>query len=94
MCYVANAGATVVWVCQNGKVLGMVCVADSPRPEAREAVSALHSLGLRTIMLTGDTPQAASFTAEAVGVQVSHGGLLPEGKMALVCPRNFAMLLS
>lgn len=78
-------GATVVWVCQDGKVMGMVCVADSPRPEAREAVAALQALGLKTIMLTGDTPQAAAFTAEAVGVQVSHGGLLPEGKMVQVC---------
>jgi P-type E1-E2 ATPase len=73
-----------VWVCRGGDILGMLCVADSPRPEAQDAVAALHALQLKTIMLTGDTPEAAESIAEAVGIDVAYGGLLPEGKMALV----------
>lgn len=78
-------GKTVVWVAQQGKVLGIIALADSIRVEAKEAIASLKKLGIeQTIILTGDNLGAANRVAQAVGIDQVYAQLLPEDKLALI----------
>jgi Cu+-exporting ATPase len=68
----------VLW--EGGAALGLLALADRPRPEARKAVAALRAAGLRVVMLTGDNPRAARAAAAATGVDEVMAGLMPDGK--------------
>ena len=65
-------------------VLALFAVADTLKDHAAEAVRALHGLGLRTVMLSGDHPAAAEAVARAAGVAEAQGQLLPGDKQARV----------
>ena len=75
----ARAGATPVYVVVGGRTVGLVAIADTVRPEAREAVEQLDALGLEVWMLTGDDRA----TARAIAAQVGIG---PERVLAEVLP--------
>ncbi|WP_084516044.1 heavy metal translocating P-type ATPase [Desulfovibrio cuneatus] len=75
------AGAQV-HVAQNGTYLGCVVLADTIKPEAAKAIAALHAMGKKTFMLTGDNAAAAGRVATATGIGGYTAGLLPEGKVA------------
>jgi len=77
-------GQTVVVVGVDGRAAGVVAIADTIRPEAAEAVAALHVMDVRTVMLTGDNPVTAAGVAAQVGVGSVHAGLLPAQKAAYV----------
>lgn len=78
-----DAGQTVVLVARAGRLVGMLGLADVPRPEAAEAVEALTRLGIRrTILLTGDNAAVANAIARDLGLQEVHAELLPEDKAA------------
>lgn len=68
----------------DGEVIGAVTIRDELRPEAAEAVAALHRLGMRTVMLTGDNERTARALAAQVGVDEVHADLRSEDKAALV----------
>jgi soluble P-type ATPase len=68
----------------DGKVEGVVAIADEIKGTAQRAIDALHRLGLRTVMLTGDNERAAATVAAAVGVDEYHAGVQPEDKLGLV----------
>jgi cation-transporting ATPase G len=79
------AGATVVVVEHDGRLLGAIAVRDELRPEAQEAVAGLRDLGISTVaMLTGDNPRTAVAVAAAAGIVEVHGDLLPEDKVVVV----------
>jgi Cd2+/Zn2+-exporting ATPase len=68
-----------------GEVLGVLAVGDAVRPEAAEAIRALHAAGVRkVIMLSGDNQKTASAIAQQVGIDEAHGDLLPEQKIERV----------
>ena len=77
-------GKTVVWVAEGGRVLGVVAVADTLKPGAREAVEALHKLGLETMLITGDNETTARAIAAEVGLSDVIAEVLPEDKVAAV----------
>ena len=77
-------GRTAVLVGVGDRIEGIVAVADPVRPASAAAVAALHRLGLRTVMLTGDNRHTAERIAGEVGVAEVHAGLLPEDKVAAV----------
>ncbi|WP_017600106.1 heavy metal translocating P-type ATPase, partial [Nocardiopsis lucentensis] len=77
-------GATTVLVESGGRVVGAVAIRDDLRPEAAEAVAALHRVGVRTVMLTGDNERTARALAARVGVDEVHADLRPEDKARLV----------
>ena len=78
-------GKTAVIVARSGEPLGIVAVADRVRPEAREAVAALHRAGVRrTVMLTGDNQGAARAIAKHLGLTEYHAQLLPEDKVRVI----------
>ncbi len=78
-------GKTVVLVGTDSAVTGILGIADQVRPEARQAVDALHRLGVGPlVMLTGDNEGTARAVAEQLGIDEYRAGLLPEEKVAAV----------
>lgn len=68
----------------DGRYAGTILLADDIRDSAVHAVSDLHRLGLRTLMLTGDAAPTAEAVAEVVGVRDVRAGLHPDEKMAVI----------
>ncbi len=79
-----SAAATEIYVARDGSLLGAVAVADTVRPEAKDAVAALHGMGIRTILLTGDTLPVAEAVAARLGIGNVEAGLLPEDKLTRI----------
>ena len=73
-------GASEVYVARAGQVLGSIRNADVLRPEAKTAVAAMREMGLKTVLLSGDTQAATSSIGRDLGVDEAVGGLLPEQK--------------
>jgi Cu+-exporting ATPase len=78
------AGRTVVFAAVDGNVEGLIGIADEIKPTAPRAVSALHELGLRVVMMTGDNERVAARVAGAAGVREWRAGARPEDKRELV----------
>jgi Zn2+/Cd2+-exporting ATPase len=80
-----DAGHSLVIMWCEDHVCGLISVADSVRPEAREAVASLRRLGVgRMVMLTGDNRRTAEEIAAEVGIDEYYAELLPEDKVTLV----------
>ncbi|MBQ8374820.1 MAG: cadmium-translocating P-type ATPase [Clostridia bacterium] len=73
---------TVLYLSYDGKFQGTVEIGDAIREESKDAVEQLHSLGIRVVMLTGDTPARAQNVALRVGMASFKAGLLPAQKVA------------
>ncbi|MCW1930576.1 MAG: heavy metal translocating P-type ATPase [Candidatus Kerfeldbacteria bacterium] len=74
-------GQTPVLLASEGKVIGTVMIADVIKPNAKESIDALHALGLKTILLTGDHENTAHAIAQEVGIDTVKAGVLPEDKL-------------
>ncbi|HVN43925.1 MAG TPA: cation-translocating P-type ATPase [Steroidobacteraceae bacterium] len=77
-------GSSPVFVARGGRLLGTIAVADTIRPEAAGAVAAIHGMGIRTVLLTGDADAVARAIANELGIPAVAAGLLPEEKQARV----------
>lgn len=77
-------GKTVVMLSDEKQVLGLFAVADTVKESSREAIKALHSLGVSTVMLTGDNAHTAGAIASQVGIDEARGDQLPEDKLRAV----------
>jgi Cu+-exporting ATPase len=75
---------TVVLVAADGQLLGVIAIADTLKEDARAAVEALHRMGIRTAMVTGDNQRTARAVAERLGIDDVLAEVLPEGKVAAV----------
>jgi heavy metal translocating P-type ATPase len=73
-----------IFVAQEGKFLGTLVVADTLRPEATKAIADLKSMGLKTVLLTGDSKAVAEDIGGKLGVDESAAELLPEDKLAFI----------
>ncbi|HFQ9141399.1 TPA: Zn(II)/Cd(II)/Pb(II) translocating P-type ATPase ZntA [Enterobacter cancerogenus] len=82
-----QAGQTVVVVVLEGVVKGMLALRDTLRDDAKEAVAALHTLGVQGVILTGDNPRAAAAIAGELGLEFK-AGLLPADKVRVVTELN------
>jgi Cu+-exporting ATPase len=81
----ADAGGnTVVFAGWDGEARGALVVADTVKPTSREAIGALHRLGLETIMVTGDQEATARRVAADVGIDEVVAGVRPEKKVEVV----------
>ena len=76
--------ATVVYVARDGAYLGAILISDEEKPTAKAAVQDLRAQGVRTVMLTGDSPAVADEVAARLGIDEVHAGLLPAGKVEQV----------
>jgi len=77
-------GVTRLWMALDNAVAGYFDARDALRPDAAEAIAALHAAGLRVVMLTGDTPAAAAPIAAQAGIDEVEAGLDPAGKLARI----------
>jgi P-type Cu2+ transporter len=77
-------GRTVLHVVAAGRVVGAVAVEDEVRPESKEAVDALHRLGVRVAMITGDSRAVAHSVATRLGIDEVAAEVLPADKAAAV----------
>ncbi|HGA2239675.1 TPA: Zn(II)/Cd(II)/Pb(II) translocating P-type ATPase ZntA [Enterobacter roggenkampii] len=82
-----QTGQTVVTVMQDGVAKGMLALRDTLRDDAKEAVAALHQLGVQGVILTGDNPRAAAAIAGELGLEFK-AGLLPADKVSAVTELN------
>jgi Cu+-exporting ATPase len=71
-------------VARDGRFLGSVAIADIVRPEARSAIESFGSMGIRSILLTGDVREVAKSVADQLGINDVEAELLPEAKFARI----------
>ena len=79
-----EAGSTVLHVLVDGEVAGAIALADEVRPESKQAVDALHALGVQVVMITGDAEPVARTVAASLGIDRVFAGVRPEDKAAKV----------
>ncbi len=77
-------GVTRLWMALDRQPVGYFDARDALRPDAAEAVAELRQIGLRVIMLTGDSPAAAAPIARQAGIDEVEAGLDPAGKLARI----------
>jgi Cu+-exporting ATPase len=80
----AGSGGTALLIAVDGKLAGVIGVADPIKPNSREAVESLKKLGIRTMMITGDSELAAKAIAAQAGIEDVAARTLPEQKERIV----------
>lgn len=76
----SQQGKTPVIVADESAILGIIALSDQIKPESKPAIEALHRLGLKVAMLTGDTQAAAQTVAKQLGIDTVYAEVLPEDK--------------
>ena len=76
----ANEGKTPLFFELDGKLLGIIAVADVVKDDSAKAIKELENLGIATVMLTGDNQKTADAIAKVAGVKNVVAGVLPDGK--------------
>ena len=79
-----DRGETVMFVVVDGALAGLVSVADPLKPTTPAAIEALHALGFRVVMATGDSERTARAVAGRLGIDEIRAGVLPADKARLV----------
>ena len=83
-------GRTVILVAKNDGVIGTIALFDSLRPQAAAAVNALRSMGVATLLLSGDAERVVATTAREVGIDKARGAVLPADKSTAVAEQRAA----
>ena len=79
-----DQGKTLAFIAANGKVIGIIAVADQIKENAPKAVKKLRDMGLKVIMITGDNKRTAEAIAKQVGIDDYRAEVLPEDKVNVV----------
>ncbi len=96
-----GAGHTVVYAAVDGKLAGLIAIADAPRPTSKETIAKLHERGIEVAMLTGDNRATAERIARELGIDTVFAEVLPGQKAdkvkefqrgASATPRRVAMV--
>ncbi|PSB13348.1 copper-translocating P-type ATPase [filamentous cyanobacterium CCP2] len=77
-------GRTVIWIAVDGKVAGIMGIADAVKPSSVNAIRTLQKMGLEVVMLTGDNQRTANVIAREVGIQRVFAEVRPDQKAATV----------
>jgi Cu+-exporting ATPase len=80
----AGSGRTPSFVAVDGRLAGLVAVADRPTPDAKRAVEALRALGVEVAMVSGDRERTARAVAAELGIERVHAEVRPEQKAGVV----------
>jgi Cd2+/Zn2+-exporting ATPase len=81
----SSQGKTTMTISKGEKILGLIAVADTIRPDVTATINKLHALGIhQTVMLTGDNHQVAAHIASQVGVDEFQAQLMPEDKVIAI----------
>lgn len=76
-----NEGSTVIYIAVNNSLVGYIVLSDTIREESRELIKSLNRLGVQSILLTGDSQNAAKMIAQQLCISETHAGCLPEDKL-------------
>ena len=79
-----DKGRTVMLLAADGKIIGLLAVADPIKANAQTSIRALQDAGLTIVMATGDNPETAAAVARELGIDQVHAALLPADKQTLV----------
>ena len=80
----AKQGKTPLLFVRDGKLLGMIAVADVIKEDSPQAIAELQNMGIKVVMLTGDNEQTARAIGKQAGVDVVIAGVLPDGKEQVI----------
>ena len=80
----AESGKTPLFFCADGRLLGVIAVADTIKPDSPQAIRELHNMGIHVVMLTGDNERTASAIGAQAGVDEVVAGVLPDGKERVI----------
>ena len=80
----AEAGKTPLLFMEDGKLLGMIAVADTIKEDSAQAIQDLRNMGIRVVMLTGDNEKTANAIGKQAGVDEVIAGVLPDGKESVI----------
>jgi Cu2+-exporting ATPase len=76
----SKQGKTIIHVIANGKLLGSIALADIIREESKEAIKTLKEFGIKTVMITGDSEDVASWVAKETGLDEYFSRVMPDQK--------------
>ena len=79
-----NTGNTISWLASGTQLLGLFAFSDQVKPNAQSAIAHLHSLGIRTVMLTGDNQGSADAVGKLLGIDTVAAKMLPADKTAKI----------
>lgn len=77
-------GKTVLYICQDGRPIGLMALKDTLKVGAKQAVQRLTQMGVRIVMVTGDSAETAATIAQEVGIDEVYSGILPQDKQRIV----------
>ena len=77
-------GSTVIYVMDKTRLIGLIALSDTLRPDAPQTIKEITATGTKTILLTGDAPQAANHIACIAGISEVKAGCLPEDKLMAI----------
>ena len=80
----AEQGKTPMFFSENGRLAGIIAVADTMKEDSRQAVSELRNMGIRVVILTGDNERTARAIGAQAGVDDVIAGVLPDGKESVI----------
>ena len=80
----AEQGKTPMFFAENGRLAGIIAVADTMKEDSRQAVNELRNMGIRVVMLTGDNERTARAIGAQAGVDDVIAGVLPDGKESVI----------
>ena len=80
----AEQGKTPMFFAENGRLAGIIAVADTMKEDSRQAVNELRNMGIRVVMLTGDNERTARTIGAQAGVDDVIAGVLPDGKESVI----------
>ncbi len=80
----AQNGKTPILVLEDGKLLGIIAVADTVKPDSATTIKKLKSMGLKVVMLTGDSVETATAIAREIGIEDVIAGVMPGDKQQTV----------
>lgn len=76
----ASEGKTPMYIATNGIISGIIAVADTVKPNSKNAIDTLHQMGIKVAMVTGDNKKTANAIAKQVGIDIVLAEVLPEDK--------------
>ena len=82
--HLAESGKTPLLFAKDGRLLGIIAVADVIKPDSAQAVKELQNMGIQVVMLTGDNERTAKAIGAQAGVDQVIAGVLPDGKESVI----------
>lgn len=79
-----SKGMTPIFLTEGKSLLGAVFISDTLKPESKQAIIDLHKMGIKTVMLTGDDPDAAAYIAKEAGIDRIYSQVLPGDKARII----------